>query len=216
MTDININRVVPLMLSVSDIQPYDSNNIIYPNSLIISNKIGTIKRCVSDVTWNIDLETLLGNLYYEYDYFNIELIQFMTIPLTGGNYKTYKPLNNNNEVGYRNLNVFLEGLDFVNSTFNQKTGNNKTYAHIGNVANQFESATNESKGSNWRGDEYIYHSQKGYSNYNLLFKKEKNVKINIRFGAIDSDNDYVPDGVVSTPFLVMHHFICKFNIVPHK
>jgi hypothetical protein len=219
MSDINIERVVPLMLNVSDIQPYDINNIIFPYDVIVSNKVGSIQNCVSNVTWNIDLEALLGDLYHRYEYFNIELIQFITVPLTGGGYKTYKAMNNADVVGYRNLNIFMSGLDFVNSTFNQKSGCNKAFAHIGNISNQFKMADNDPNGSGlWRGDEYLYSTQKGYSNYNLLFKKQKNVKINIRFGAIDSNLDYIPSEAfeLSESFYVMHHFICKFNIVPYK
>jgi hypothetical protein len=214
--EFNINSVVPLMLSVTDIQPYDSNNIIYPYDVRVVNEMGTITQCVSNVTWNIDLEVLLGNLYYQYEYFNLELIQFMTIPLTGGNYPTYKPMDNGVNIGYQNLNVFISGLKFVRSTYNQKIGTDTTYAHLCNISNQYNSTTNDPGINLWRGDEYLYYSQKGYANYNLCFKKEKHVKINIRFGAIDSGLDYCPESVFPTVFNTMHHFIAKFNIVPFK
>jgi hypothetical protein len=54
-------------------------------------------------------------------------------------------------------------------------------------------------------------------NYDLCFKKERDVKINIRFGAIDSGLDYCPASIftngVST---IMHHFSIQFNITPFK
>jgi hypothetical protein len=216
MEEFNINRVVPLMLSVSDIQLYDANNIIYPYSAIVSNSRGTISQCVTNVTWNINLETLLGDLYHQYDYFTLEVLQVMTIPMTGGNYQTYKPMNNGNIEGYQNLNVFISGLQFVRSTFNVRTGNEATTAHLCNISHQYESTTNTAGIKLWRGDEYLYETQVGFANYNLCFKKEKNVKINIRFGAIDSGLDYCPESVFPSSFEVMHHFNIKLNIIPFK
>ena len=46
---------VPLLLSVTDILPYDSSNLIYPPSYTIYNSVGIIRNCVADVTWNVDL-----------------------------------------------------------------------------------------------------------------------------------------------------------------
>jgi hypothetical protein len=63
------------MLSVSDIQPYDINNIMYPYEKIVSNKVGTISKCITDVTWNINLKEVLNDLYDKYDYFNLEVVQ---------------------------------------------------------------------------------------------------------------------------------------------
>jgi hypothetical protein len=42
--EFTIKNVVPLMLKVSDIQPYDSNNMIYPYDKVVSNNIGTIQK----------------------------------------------------------------------------------------------------------------------------------------------------------------------------
>jgi hypothetical protein len=78
-----INRIVPLMLSVSDIQLYDVNNIIFPYDKVVSNKVGTISKCITDVTWNINLKEVLGDLYDEYDYFNLEVAQIMKQQQTG-------------------------------------------------------------------------------------------------------------------------------------
>jgi hypothetical protein len=216
MEEFNINRVVPLMLSVSDIQLYDSANIIYPYSDIVSNSIGTISQCVTNVTWNINLETLLGDLYNQYDYFNLEVLQVMTIPMTGGNYATYKPMDNGTNIGYQNLNVFISGLQFVKFTFDIRSSNETTTAHLCNIIHQYNSTTNAAGINLWRDDEYLYETQVGYANYNLCFRKERNVKINIRFGAIDSGLDYCPASVFPSVFNVMHHFNIKLNIIPFK
>jgi hypothetical protein len=107
------------MLKVSDIQPYDINNLIYPYETVVPNNIGTISQCVTNVTWNINLETVLGDLYKEYDYFNLEVLQIMTVPMTGGNGATFKPLDNSIYIGYsyRNLNVFISGLQWLAKIF---------------------------------------------------------------------------------------------------
>jgi hypothetical protein len=47
--------------------------------------------------------------------------------------------------------------------------------------------------------------------------KEREVKINIRFGAIDSDLDYCPASIFAGgTSTIMHHFSVKFNITPFK
>jgi hypothetical protein len=169
--EFTIKRVVPLMLKVSDIQPYDVNNKIYPYDVVVENNIGTISKCVSNVTWNVNLEELLGDLYDQYDYFNLELIQFMTVPMTGGNFSTSKPFYSGVNLSYRNLNIFVSGLQFVRSTFNQKTGNENRTAHIGNLFNTYIASTNAGPYIFLRGDRYAYSGQTGYMNFNLCFKK---------------------------------------------
>ena len=212
----NIKKVVPLMLSVADIQPYNINNRIYPYDVIVSNDVGMIKNCVSDITFNINLENLLGNLYNEFDFFNIEIVQFMTTAFTGGGNTYNKPYQNHVNTGYQNLNVFIGGLNFIHSTFKTKTGNESNYAHIGNVSSQFSSIDNNSSGDQYQTNEYLYYSQKSYMNNNLCFKKEKNVKLNIRFGAIDSGLDYAPSNVYVYGIDIAQHFCIKFNIIPFK
>jgi hypothetical protein len=61
-----------------------------------------------------------------------------------------------------------------------------------------------------------YSGQTGYMNFNLCFKKEPNVKLNISFGSIDSDLDYAPSDVFLSTADIMHHFSIKFNITPFK
>jgi hypothetical protein len=215
--EFTIKNVVPLMLKVSDIQPYDVNNLIYPYDKVVSNSTGSISQCVTNVTWNINLEELLGDSYKEYTYFNLEVLQIMTVPMTGGNFSTYKPLDNSIYLGYRNLNVFISGLQWLRSSYNQKTGNDNQTVHLCNISDMKQAVDNATAGPVYRGDRYLFQSQRGYMNYDLCFRKERNIKINIRFGAIDSGLDYCPASIFANGIsTIMHHFSIKFNITPFK
>jgi len=213
--DIITPVTVPLLLSVTDILPYDPNNLIYPASNTISNNVGQITNCVSEVTWNVDLMSLLGDLYDKYDYFNLEMLQFMTIPLTGSTTAFSKPFQNDLNSGYRNLSVYISGLQWVNSSYSQKVNSNTNYCHLCNVKDQFTSE-NLSQVGNWRDTEYLYTATKGYARYDLMFRKQKHVKIKIRIGAIDTDTEYTPENVFFSSSFIMHYFLIKFNIVPFK
>jgi hypothetical protein len=113
--EFTINSIVPLILKVSDIRPYDKNDVSFPYSKVVLNKVGTIKNCVTDVTWNINLKELLGSeLYNNYDYFNLELVQFLSVPMTGGGNGSNPPFFNNINLAYRTLNCFIYGLQCYN------------------------------------------------------------------------------------------------------
>ena len=204
---------VPLLLSVTDILPYDSSNLIYPPSYTISNSVTKITNCVADVTWNVDLKSLLGDLYDKYDYFNLELLQFMTIPYTGSTVAFSKPFQNDTNTGYRNLSVYISGLQWVNSSYNQKSDSNLNYCHLCNVKDQF-TVENISQVGNWRDSEYLYEATKGYAKYDLMFKKQQYAKIKIRIGSIDSGLEYTPESIFYSSNFIMHYFLMKFNIVP--
>jgi hypothetical protein len=81
-----------------------------------------------------------------------------------------------------------------------------------------QASDNASAGPVYRGDRYIFQSQRDYMNYDLCFRKERDVKINIRFlGAIDSGLDYAPASVFAGgTSTIMHHFSVKFNIALFK
>ena len=208
-------QTIPLLLSVTDIKQYDSLDLFYPPSYSFSNDIGTITNCVSNVTWNINFKSLLGDLYDKYDYFTLELLQFMTIPLTGSPVNFTKPFQNDVNTGYRNLSIYISGLQWVNSSYSQKYDCNTSYCHLCNVKDQFTSE-NVNQFGNWRDTEYLYEATKGYEKYDLMFKKQEHAKINIRIGAIDSDLDYTPDSIFFSNNFIMHYFMLKFNIVPFK
>lgn len=206
---------VPLLLSVSDIKQYNSSDLFFPTSRSFSNSVGQIKNCVADVSWNIDLKTLLGDLYDKYEYFNLELLQFMTIPYSGSPNTFSKPFQNNVNTGYRNLSIYISGLQWVNSSYSQKNDVNTNYCHLCNIQQQFTTQNTVAVGD-WRNDEYLYESIKGYDKFDLMFKKQQFVTINIRIGAIDSDLDYTPESIFIYSSFIMHYFLIKFNIVPFK
>jgi hypothetical protein len=216
--EFTINQVVPLMLKVSDIQKYDINNKIYPYSKTVSNDIGTISKCVSDVTWNVNMKEVLGDLYDKYDYFNIEVAQIMTTPYTGsGPWDSHRPFTTHVNTAYKNLNIFMSGLNWVRSSFNQKSGNENATVHLCNIRDINKANDNgDPSWYIWQNLTYLYIAQTGYMNYNLCFKKEPNVQINIRLGGLGTGLDYTPDSIFSDATSPMQHYIIKFNIIPFK
>jgi hypothetical protein len=217
--EFTINRIVPLMLKVSDIQQYDVNNRIFPYTYTVSNNVGTISKCITDVTWNINMKELLGDLYDKYDEFNLEVVQIATTPYTGsGPYDSHRPFLSYINTAYKNLNVFISGLNWVRSSFNQKTGNENATVHLGNIREINNGSDNEDP--SWyvfNNVTYLYIAQTGYMNYNLCFKKEPNVQINIRLGGLNTGLDYTPSSIFDGNLTsIMQHFIIKFNIIPFK
>jgi hypothetical protein len=217
--EFTINRNVPLILKVSDIQPYDVNNRIFPYSKVVSNEVGSIKNCITNVTWNINIIELLGDLYDKYDYFNIEVAQIMTTPYTGsGPYESHRPFLSYSNTLYKNLNFFISGLDWCRSSFNQKSGNKNATVHLGNIR-EINNGTDNNDPS-WyvfNNITYLYVGQTGYMNYNLCFRKEPNVKINIKIGGLGTGLDYTPPEIFENNFTtIMQHFILKLNIIPFK
>lgn len=131
-TIFNIDKTIPLTLKTTDISPVSSYAGITWDT-IINNDVGIIKNYRTDLTFkNINLKELLGKFYDEYEYFNIELVQLITLfqPL-GGDVLKNESLPKNTM-----LNVCMSGLDFVNSSYSQKDNNNKTYIQLDNISNQ--------------------------------------------------------------------------------
>jgi hypothetical protein len=216
--EFTINRVVPLMLKVSDIQKYDTNNKIYPYSKTVSNQVGTVSKCVTDVTWNVNMKEVLGDLYNKYDYFNIEVVQIMTTPYTGsGPWDSHRPFTSHVNTAYKNLNIFMSGLNWVRSSFNQKSGNENDTVHLGNIRDINNG--NDNGDPSWyiyNNITYLYIAQTGYINYNLCFKKEPNVQINIRLGGLGTGLDYTPESIFTDATSIMQHYNIKLNIIPFK
>jgi hypothetical protein len=107
----------------------------------------------------------------------------MTTHQTGRGHESHKPFLSYINLNYQNLNVFMSGLNWVRSSFNQKTGNENSTVHLCNMRDIFNGKDNKAPG--WyifNSATYIYMGQTGYMNYNLCLKKEPNVQINIRLG----------------------------------
>jgi len=114
--NFNITRVVPLTLSTSDIKPLVTGSGALWDPPIEDN-IGLITNFRTRFRFkNINLETLLGDLYYKYDIFNIELVHAFT--LTDAALSTVLTASTVRE--NKLLYVHMSGLDFINSSFSQK------------------------------------------------------------------------------------------------
>ena len=92
-----------------------------------STNIGTCDQFRTSFTWNnINLRMLLGDMYDQYDYFNISLISIsssLTQALAAGATADDKLVF-----------VKMSGLPFINQTFQQSTGNNGTFAYVSTLS----------------------------------------------------------------------------------
>jgi len=92
-----------------------------------STNIGTCDQFRTSFTWNnINLRMLLGDMYDQYDYFNISLISIsssLTQALAAGATADDKMVF-----------VKMSGLPFINQTFQQSTGNNGTFAYVSTLS----------------------------------------------------------------------------------
>jgi hypothetical protein len=92
-----------------------------------STNIGTCDQFRTSFTWNnINLRMLLGDMYDQYDYFNISLISIsssLTQALAAG-------ATADDKIVF----VKMSGLPFINQTFQQSTGNNGTFAYVSTLS----------------------------------------------------------------------------------
>jgi hypothetical protein len=205
---------IPLILSVADIRPFHVDDVLSDYDQVFSNEVGILTHGLTNVTWHVDLETLLGNNYNKYDLFNIQFAQFISTPNTINgqfNDKYFDIQVNHREYIAQNLEI--GGLDFVNCTYTQKRNCNTKSAHLCSMSSTviYDAAT----GSNIvypRNDRTIYNLNGGYENGQLTFRKQKNVSINIKFTS-------VIDGTLPREFFQYksnnnQHFILRLNISP--
>ena len=103
-------RSTRLVLKTSDLTANSTTNI------------GSCDQYRQNFTWfNINLRALLGDLYDQYDYFNISLVSMTCSSATAAN---------QGNVEDKNSYVKISGLPFINQTYNQPTGNNITSATL--------------------------------------------------------------------------------------
>jgi hypothetical protein len=101
---MNNCRNARLVLRSSDLY------ILGPNGFEI-NTLGAMNQERTNFTWNnINLQTVLGDLYDDYDLFNLNLVQVMSNSTFGGNYGT--------NTMDRNVIFRISGLPFINETYN--------------------------------------------------------------------------------------------------
>lgn len=119
-----------LILKTTDIDP-TLNVSAYTSNTLVDNEKGTLSKFRTEMVFkNIDLELLVGKYAFnKYEYFNIELVQQMSIVQSnGGNILKWasKPENTL-------LDLYIGGLNWVNSSYNQT---NKTEAYITSLSTQ--------------------------------------------------------------------------------
>ena len=105
-------RSARLVLKTSDLTVNSTTNI------------GFCDQYRQNFTWfNINLRALLGDLYYQYEYFNILLISISSSTASASGTQGVAE----DKIVY----VKMSGLPFINQTYNQPTGSNVTSAILG-------------------------------------------------------------------------------------
>ncbi len=110
------------------------SNVLFANFILRTCDVGnlgdgTINPNRSQITWkNVDLKTITGAMWDQYDYFTITLVTFMNTALTNVPYTTISG-------GYLHDNssamIYMQGLPFVNCTYNYVNRSNSASAVVG-------------------------------------------------------------------------------------
>lgn len=111
-----------------------SRNFLFPAEAIASDdlNVGFLTNYGAKIVIKkLDLERLLGDMFYRYEIFSIDLkliktIFWDTLP---------NSLKTNQSIKYRNSSIFLEGLDFISNNGAQ----NKNRAHLTNISTIYSS-----------------------------------------------------------------------------
>ena len=158
-------------------------SLVLNSSYLIRNVDTNFRRTL--LTWNnINLRNLLGDMYEQFDYFNISLKSITTV-------------STENISGVRDtfaLHVRMSGLPWVNNSYNVKSGSNNQYCVIGTfrLASFFEI-------------NFLYEN-----NLFTFGKNSETCNITIDFLKI-SDGD-IPN-IFSSPTVPFSNFIFMFDIV---
>ena len=103
-----------------------STRLVLKTSDLTVNSTTAIGQCDQfrqNFTWfNINLRALLGDLYNQYDYFNLLLISVSSSVITAA--------ANQGSADDRLVYVKISGLPFINQSYNQPTGNNTTSSRL--------------------------------------------------------------------------------------
>lgn len=118
-----------------------------------------------NMTWNnVNFVAVLGNLYDEYDTFNLSISCAMSG--TSGTITA---------VGDRAVVINISGLPFLNQTYNVKSGNNGTFTPLCGL--NFNAANTN--------------KEIQFSNTNpITFRKVENTSINISYTRVETDTPY--------------------------
>ena len=208
--EFNIKRVVNFNLSTTDIST-DNTITNWNKYTVVDNDVGTMQKLGSEMTFkNINLEQILGDLYNEYDYFNIELVQVMTLYVEngGGIFGSFDLAET------RQLDLYMKGFDWYNSSFSQKSGCNRNAVHLTNLWTQYWLETNEERTDKalFAKTEYLGIKHFAYQNNTLCFKKSnRNFDIDMWFGHELGETIQTPLNWGGNRFPPV---LFKFNIYP--
>lgn len=77
-----------------------------------ANNVGVRNSANTSFTWyNLNLRTILGDMWNKYDYFKLVLVEISTAPTAGSGGPTGSSLTQN---------LYIGGLPFINSTYNSE------------------------------------------------------------------------------------------------
>ena len=219
----NNKHIVPLYLSTLQITPLtDISNFGFTS--VVDTPTGNINTFKTNITWkNIDMKTLLGRYWDDYDYFSLDLAQFMT-------YTTYPTgsivFGNNSGVFPQNrpIIMYISGLDWINCNHGIVNQCNRAHASLGSIGDKAFRIDNNSiltTTAGWNNGganaSYIYSETSCYDN-RLIFKKSTStVNLNIVFNFVYETNiNMVSPGnqFDTAPQRAMYHFACKLNFKP--
>ena len=117
-----ISKKATLVLKTSDLLSSSNNNVLSLAG-IYSSQYGSFNNKLSSFTWyNINLRTLLGDMYDKYDEFNLCLNQ-----MNSAQSCTDSIADN------RNLYITMGGLPWINQTYSVRNSRNSTMANIGTL-----------------------------------------------------------------------------------
>jgi hypothetical protein len=174
---------VNFVLKSSSIED-DNTPAVYYDEILVNN-IGTVKENRSSLTWNnINLRTILGEMYDRYERFNISL-NFIGGSATGSTAET-SPEN-------RCFYVQMRGLNFT-SSYDQATrnNNNAVVLTVLNIPSEALTAWNNTN----------------FTPQYFTFQKQDLVNINIDLLNIVDNNYYYP----ATENTMIGHLIYGFSI----
>ncbi len=101
------------------------------NGVVVSNVYGYTDAVKSNCTWtNIDMRHVLGDMYDEYDEFNLVLSSMINMSQSNG---TYTIQNFGDTANDENNYIEITGLDFQNQGYDQKTKTNAPKGVINGV-----------------------------------------------------------------------------------
>ena len=149
-----------------------------------TNSAGTSNAFFSQLTWsNIDLRSVLGDMYNRYDKFNLCLTTLgcdaVTSTIGAGSYANGQ---------YDNLyaTVYIGGLPWINQTYNQATNHNRTLVPI--ALYQFPSTQNQSNFTNYNNPRFV-----------TFGKSQDTCNITIQFNRVYDDSLCVCAGASNFP-----------------